>query len=229
MKKRFLPSVRQAVATALSLTLGLAASRSPALSQLLLPSIWERPPQTAAPDLSELKIVVISGEDGVNIVRKKTAVQPVLEVRDKNNLPVSGAVVNFTTPNTGATAVFSNGSHTLTLVTDSTGRAVATGMHPVSTGAFHIAVSAAVQGHVAATATIAQANFLTAAAATGAGAAGAGAAAGSVAGISVGVVAGIAGGLAAAAVIAAVVVTHVGGKAATVSAVSGTVNFAPPH
>ncbi|HEX4750132.1 MAG TPA: hypothetical protein VH302_11375 [Bryobacteraceae bacterium] len=245
MKKSSIRPLRQAFFTAFALALGFTVSSSPALSQILLPSLWERPPQALAPDLSELKIIVISGEDGVNIVRKKTAVQPVVEVRDKNNLPVSGAVVNFITPNTGATGVFSNGTHTLTLVTDNAGRATVTGMHPAATGAFHIAVSAAVQGHVVATAVITQVNFVTAAAAAGAAggsAAGASAAAGGAAaggavagagtavGISAGVVAGIAGGVAAAATIAAVVATHIGGKSATINAGSATaLTFGAPH
>ena len=44
---------------------------------------------------SGLRIVVIDGEDAVNVVQQKTAVAPVVEVRDRNNQPVSGAVVKF--------------------------------------------------------------------------------------------------------------------------------------
>lgn len=43
-----------------------------------------------------LKIVVIEGEGAVNIIQQKTAVSPLVEVRDRNNNPVSGAVVTFT-------------------------------------------------------------------------------------------------------------------------------------
>jgi hypothetical protein len=42
-----------------------------------------------------LKIVVIEGEGGVNIIDKKTAVRPVVEVRDRNDLPVAGVAVRF--------------------------------------------------------------------------------------------------------------------------------------
>jgi hypothetical protein len=42
-----------------------------------------------------LKIVVIEGEDGVNIIDKKTAVKPIVEVRDQNDLPVAGVPVQF--------------------------------------------------------------------------------------------------------------------------------------
>ena len=44
---------------------------------------------------SPLRIVVIDGEAGVNIIQQKTAVRPLVEVRDRNNLPVSGALVTF--------------------------------------------------------------------------------------------------------------------------------------
>ena len=39
-----------------------------------------------------LKIVVISGEDAVNIIQQKTAVAPVVEVRDRNDLPVPAPI-----------------------------------------------------------------------------------------------------------------------------------------
>src|SRR5690349_11490647 len=42
-----------------------------------------------------LRIVIVEGEDAVNIVQQKTAVAPVVEVRDRNDQPVAGAVVNF--------------------------------------------------------------------------------------------------------------------------------------
>ena len=210
----------------------LSAFEQPLLSQRLLPSIWEKPPQAPAPDLTSLKIVIVAGEDGVNIVKKKSAVQPVIEVRDKNNVPVSGAVVNLTTPNVGPSAVFSNGSRTLSLVTNASGRAVVTGMHPVAVGTFHITVTAAIQGHVVATAAIAQTNVAVAAAAAGAAGGAAGAATGaSAGGLSGAAVAGIAGGVAAAAATAAVVATHVlaGKPTATITAGVGTVTAGAPH
>jgi hypothetical protein len=44
---------------------------------------------------SGLRIVVIDGEDAVNVVQQQTAAAPVVEVRDRNNQPVSGVVVKF--------------------------------------------------------------------------------------------------------------------------------------
>jgi hypothetical protein len=42
-----------------------------------------------------LTIVVLEGEGAVNIIQQKTAVAPVVEVRDRNRQPVSGAIVRF--------------------------------------------------------------------------------------------------------------------------------------
>ena len=69
-----------------------------------------------------LKIVVIAGEGAVNIIQQKTAVAPIVEIRDRNNLPVSGATVTFSVGGSGAT--FGTGS-TLTVVTNAAGQATA--------------------------------------------------------------------------------------------------------
>jgi hypothetical protein len=42
-----------------------------------------------------LQVVVLEGEAGVNVIDQKTAVAPVVEVRDRNDLPVVGAQVTF--------------------------------------------------------------------------------------------------------------------------------------
>ena len=57
--------------------------------------------QRSAP-AGDLKIVVIAGEGAVNIIQQKTAVAPIIEVRDRNNLPVSGASVTFSVSGSGA-------------------------------------------------------------------------------------------------------------------------------
>jgi hypothetical protein len=117
-----------------------------------------------------LRIVVVEGEDAVNVIQQKTAVRPVVEVRDRNNLPVSGALVTFSIE--GGKAASFGGASTLTVATNAAGQAAVTGLTPATAGAFQIQVSAAFQGQIA-TATIAQTNVVTAAAATGAGASGA--------------------------------------------------------
>jgi len=146
------------------------------------------PDQNPSGDLG-LKMIVLEGEDGVNIVKKKSAVRPVVQVKDKNDLPVSGASVVFLLPNSGATGVFANGAHSLTVITDSAGRAAVTGFKPVGTGAFKISVTASYQNSTA-TASISQTNYLTVAAAQSAGATVSGAAAGG-GGLSTGAIIGI--------------------------------------
>ena len=119
-----------------------------------------------------LRVVVLEGEDAVNIIQQKTAVRPLVEVRDRNNLPVPGALVTFSIE--GGKAATFGGASTLTVATNAAGQAAVTGLTPSAAGAFQIQVSAAFQGQVA-TATIAQTNVLTAAqAAAAAGASGTG-------------------------------------------------------
>jgi hypothetical protein len=128
-------------------------------------------PSTAA----GLQIVVIEGEDAVNIIQQKTAVAPIVEVRDRNNLPVSGVAVTFTIGGQGATF---GGASTLTVVTNAAGQATAAGLTPTATGALQISATATFQGQTA-VATIVQSNVMTAAEVAGAGgAAGSGSGAG---------------------------------------------------
>ena len=111
------------------------------------------------PALPRLTILVIDGEDAVNIIQQKTAVAPVVEVRDQNNQPVAGAVVRFAIR--GGRATFS-GANTLTVTTNVAGQAAVSGLTPTSAGAFQISAAASFQGQTAA-AVIAQTNVLTAA------------------------------------------------------------------
>ncbi len=126
---------------------------------------------TLAAQNAGLRIVVIEGEDGVNIIQQKTAVRPVVEVRDRNNLPVPGVLVTFSIE--GGKAATFGGASTLTVATNAAGQAAVSGLTPSVAGAFQIQVSAAVQGQVV-TASIAQTNVLTAAQAAAASASAAG-------------------------------------------------------
>jgi len=138
-------------------------------------------PQEGTQPSSALTIVVIEGEDAVNVIQQRTAVAPVVEVRDKNGQPVSGAIVTFSVRS--GRAAF-NGARTLTVATNAAGRAAATGLTPTGAGALQIGASAAFEGQTA-VATIVQTNVLTAAeaaGAAGAGSAGAGGGAGTGAG-----------------------------------------------
>jgi hypothetical protein len=118
-----------------------------------------------------LRIVVIEGEGAVNVIQQKTAVAPVVEVRDRNNLPVPGATVTFSIGGKGA--AFGGGAQTVTITTNTAGRAAVAAFNPLGSGSVQIQVSAAFQGQTA-VATIAQTNVLTAAEAVAAGASGAG-------------------------------------------------------
>ena len=127
-----------------------------------------------SPAASGLRIVVVEGEDAVNIIQQKTAVAPVVEIRDRNNLPVAGATVTFSITGQGATF---GGLSTLTVTTNAAGQAAAVGFTPTAAGAIQINASALVQGQ-ALTATITQTNVLTAAQTVGAAGASGGASGG---------------------------------------------------
>ena len=114
-------------------------------------------PQTAK--AAALKIVVVEGEGAVNIIQQKTAVAPIVEVRDRNDQPVSGAVVRFAIEKGRASF---NGARTLTVTTDAAGRATATGFTPIGNGTLRIGATAAFQGQTAA-ASIAQTSVMTSA------------------------------------------------------------------
>ena len=124
----------------------------------------------------KLNLVIVEGEGQINNIRQRTAREPVVEVQDENHKPVAGVAVTFLLPNQGASATFADGSHSLTVITDDSGRAVARGLtlnH--AQGQFQIHVSASFNGQTA-NAVITQSNVM--------GAAGGGAAAGTAAGIS---------------------------------------------
>jgi hypothetical protein len=70
----------------------VSASRMESLQVRLTARAQGAPAAKKAP---ALRIVVLAGEDSVNIISQKTAVAPLVEVRDENDLPVSGAAVLF--------------------------------------------------------------------------------------------------------------------------------------
>ena len=123
------------------------------------------PPQAAGQD-GGLRIVVIEGEDSVNIIGQGTAVPTVVEVRDRNDLPVSGASVVFLLGEGGA-ATLNAGLSQVAMTTNALGQAAVT-VNPVASGAVQLSVNATFQGQTAA-ATILQTNAASAAAAAGAG------------------------------------------------------------
>jgi hypothetical protein len=118
--------------------------------------------------------VVLQGEDGVNIVKDKMAVRPLVQVRDKNQGPgalgaggVGGATVTFLLA-PDAPAKFADDSRSASALTDAAGRAVAPDIRPTGKGSFKIEIGASYQGQTVSR-TIAQINFKTAEAAYKAG------------------------------------------------------------
>lgn len=193
---------------------------------LLLSGLMALPaiPGAAAQDApGKLNLVVIDGEGAINNIKQRTAREPVVQVEDENHRPVAGVVVVFTLPSQGATGTFPGGSHSLTVITDDQGRAVARGLRPNNVhGQYQIRVTASKDGQTA-SANISQSNAIVA------GAAGA-AAAGGISGklIAVIVVA------AAAAAGGAIYATHSGGgsnnpPASMVTIAPGTGTVGPPR
>src|SRR3954469_16373610 len=92
---------------------------------------------------AELQILVIGGEGSINNVKQRTAREPIVEVRDRNNRPVAGALVLFEAPRNGASGAFTGGSSSLRATTDAQGRAAGQGFRPNNTaGNFNLQVSA---------------------------------------------------------------------------------------
>ena len=133
--------------------------------------IFQLLPATAlAQDQGGLNLVIVEGQGAINNIRQRTAREPIVQVEDENHKPIAGAAVVFLLPDQGASGVFANGSHMLTVTTDSQGRAVAHGFRPNGVqGKLQMRVSASYQGKTA-SATISQTNAVTAAAGAAAGA-----------------------------------------------------------
>ncbi len=137
---------------------------------VLLLSLPFSPLAAAQTAPANLNLVIVEGDGAINNIRQRTAREPIVQVEDENHKPVAGAVVVFLLPNQGAGGTFANGSHSLTVITDERGRAVARGLRPnTAQGQFQIHVNVSYNGQTAST-TIKQTNA--AGAAAGAAAAG---------------------------------------------------------
>lgn len=160
-------SVARVVALMTCSSLAYAQMPTPGVALRPQPGV---PMQDASVEIG-LHIVVVEGQNGVNIIKKRAAVRPVVQVRDRTNMPVAGASVTFTAPNDDPSAIFLNGSRSETMVTDHSGEATVGSMRPEGAGTFPLRVTASFQGDTA-TATITQTNVTTAAEAARTGAAG---------------------------------------------------------
>jgi hypothetical protein len=212
----------------------LAAAQAIAGAQtpvsLLTPLIQPGTLGQQSPPEPGLHIQILEGDRGVNIIKRKTAVAPVVEVRDRNNLPVAGAVVTFTAPNDGPSIVFLNGSRSITVVSEADGRATTVGLKPLNEGSFQISVSATSDSQTAA-ASFQMTNVLTPAAAAGVAGAGTVATASATSGgLSAGMIGLIVGVGAAAAVGLAVGLMHHGSSSSSTATIGvGTGTVGAPH
>jgi len=175
----------------------VTALASAALCGLLVAAA---PARAVAQPAQELRIVVLEGEDSVNIIEQGTAVPTLVEVRDRNDLPVSGASVTFLLGE-GGTATLNAGLSQVAATTNALGQAAVT-VNPLASGAVQLQVTAAFQGQTA-TAAIVQTNFATLAEAAAAGAGATGGAGGGGGGTSAagGAAGGAGGGLGAGAIV----------------------------
>jgi hypothetical protein len=105
-----------------------------------------------------LRIVIVEGDAAKNVVEQIT--RPItVSVHDSAGRPVAGALVTFTSPQTGPSGEFSNDLRTLVVETDSRGIASTGRYHPNAiTGSYNIDVKAEFQNQMA-TAQIPQENL----------------------------------------------------------------------
>ena len=114
-----------------------------------------------------LKINVIEGEGVRNSIRNRSAVAPIVEVKDGADKPVTGAEVVFQLPLAGPGGVFNGWLRSQTVRTDEAGKATVTGYTPnTEAGRFNIKVTATA-GSLTGSVVIAQINVENGASMTG--------------------------------------------------------------
>jgi hypothetical protein len=113
----------------------------------LLPVLGGGEPAQRAGEPARLQIVVAEGDGAINDIRSRRAKEPVVIVQDDDGRTVSGAAVHFILPGTGPGGSFADGESSLTVTTDSRGRAVGRGLRPNRVaGPFEIRVTASSRG-----------------------------------------------------------------------------------
>ena len=135
---------------------------------LLLTTAPSLPSPASAAD--RLTVVVVDGDEAANIVADRLAAEPVIEVRDRENRRVPGAVVRFVIRKTRDRLIsaFANGQAEARTITDVTGRAAVSPVTPLEPGSFQIDVEVSYRGDTG-KAVIRQTNFGTTADAKAAG------------------------------------------------------------
>jgi hypothetical protein len=100
--------------------------------------------KTHAPDLlpAALKLRALEGDNVINSIPLGQSVAPVVEVRDENDLPVEGASVVFTVPESGPGGTFPGGAHSFTISTNAQGQATCPFRANSEVGKFKVTVVA---------------------------------------------------------------------------------------
>ena len=120
------------------------------LSCLLLTNLVGAQPLEPSQDAPKLNIVIVEGEGALNNIKQRVNREPIVQVEDENHKPIAGAAVVFFLPGTRPSGTFANGSQTLTVTTDASGRAAATGIRPNhQSGQMQIRVTASANGQTA--------------------------------------------------------------------------------
>lgn len=153
------------------------------------------PAQEPPAALAGLSITILEGDNAIVNTRQRLSREAIVQVEDENHKPVAGAAVTLFAPNSGPSAVFSNGSNNITILTDNQGRAVVRGIKPNSVaGKAEIKITATKEGFRSATSILTQTNAIAAAAGLSAGMIGLIVAVAASAGIGIAVAAGGGGG-----------------------------------
>lgn len=80
-------------------------------------------PGGSDPAAPELRIRVLEGGNVINSLSMGQSIAPVIEVRDQNDLPVEGATIVFSLPESGLGGTFPGGSSTFTVRSNAQGQA----------------------------------------------------------------------------------------------------------
>ena len=118
----------------------------------------EAPPLAVNPQ-SGLKVFVLEGAGVSNFIPDRVSRQVVVEVRDRNDLPLEGASVLFELPASGPGGIFANGQRSRVVRTDLRGQAATSFEILPAQGKFDIAVTATA-GTTTGKATISQSSSM---------------------------------------------------------------------
>lgn len=114
---------------------------------LFCTQVYSEPAQVAEPGF---RIVVLQGEGSVNNIRSRAAEPPAVRVEDTSGKPISGAMVSFVLPTQGASGEFAGGGQSVTVPTDTQGKAAVRGLKPNNvSGKLEIRINATYRGETA--------------------------------------------------------------------------------